>query len=129
MPAPAKILLVDDEVHIRKYIGLIIRTTFPGSALIEATNGNEAIATYQTEKPDLVLLDINMPVRDGLEALEEIMTADPDAVVIMLTSVSTRAAVEKASNLGAVGYLLKDTPQTEIKATLQQLANDIFGEA
>ncbi|MCF3650516.1 response regulator transcription factor [Synoicihabitans lomoniglobus] len=128
MPLVNKVLLVDDEVHIRKYIGLVVKSAFPGVTVIDASNGHEATEIYETEKPDLVLMDINMPVRDGIETLGDLMAIDEDAVIVMLTSVSTRSAVEKASALGAAGYILKDTPREEISNSLLELADEIFGE-
>lgn len=114
-----KILLVDDEAHVRKFIGLIIRKL--GSPLIiEAGNGREAVELFQREKPDLVLLDVNMPVQDGLQTLHEILQLDPDAVVVMITSLASRQIIEEALQAGAAHYIRKDTPKEEILATLQE---------
>ena len=74
------ILLVDDEAHIRKFVGLILKQ-LGSPRLLEAPNGQEAVAIYQKENPDLVLLDINMPVMDGLETLKKLREIDPDALV------------------------------------------------
>lgn len=114
-----KILLVDDEAHVRKFIGLIIRKL--GSPLIlEAGNGQEAVEIFQREKPDLVLLDVNMPVQDGLQTLHQILQLDPDAVVVMITSLASRQIIEEALQAGAAHYIRKDTPKEEILATLQE---------
>jgi len=129
MPQINKVLLVDDEVHIRKYIGLVVKSTLGVTTVIEASNGAEGVDLYKTEQPELVLMDINMPVRDGIEALEEILEHDADAIVVMLTSVSTRAAIEKAANLGASGYILKDTPREEIGRSLRELIDEVFGDS
>lgn len=124
-----KVLLVDDEVHIRKYIGLVVKSTLDAPEIIEAPNGAEGLKLFKQERPDLVLLDINMPVRDGLETLADIMEHDSDALVVMLTSVSTRASIEKAATLGAAGYILKDTPRDEISRSLRELIEEVFGDA
>ena len=95
------ILLVDDEPHIRKFVALILKQL--GSPVVfEAGNGQEAVAIYQRENPDLVLLDVNMPVLDGIETLKKLKQVDPNCVVIMLTSVANRQTIDEAIELGAV---------------------------
>ena len=85
MSFTGKILLVDDEPHIRKYLGFIARG-LGSPVIIEAGNGEEALAKYRLEMPELVLLDVNMPGMDGLETLTAIRAHDPNALVVMLTS-------------------------------------------
>ncbi|MES1168791.1 MAG: response regulator, partial [Oleiharenicola lentus] len=115
MNYPQTILLTDDEAHIRKFIGLILRK-FDNPRILEAANGAEAIELYKQHQPDLVLLDVNMPVMDGVQALTGIMAADPNAVVVMLTSLANRQTVEQCQQLGAVDYIRKDTPRDELTA-------------
>jgi YesN/AraC family two-component response regulator len=121
-----KILLVDDEAHIRKYLGLILKT-LGQPVLIEAANGEEAVAAFQRDKPDLVLLDVNMPILDGLGALAQLQALDPQCVVVMLTSLSNRETVETALTLGAVDYIRKDTPKEEIARALAETLTARFG--
>lgn len=119
------VLLVDDEPHIRKYVGLILKQL--GSPIIvEAANGEEAVEAYRRDNPDLVLMDVNMPKLDGLDALKQIRALDPDSVVIMLTSLANRETVEQALELGAVGYIRKDTPKQEITAALTEAIESAF---
>ncbi len=113
------ILLVDDEAHIRKFIGLVLKQ-FSIPKLLEASNGEEAIALYKEHKPDLVLLDVNMPKLGGLETLKQLHEIDPECAVIMLTSLATRQTIEEASELGALNYIRKDTPKEEIAKALQE---------
>ena len=115
-----KALVVDDEPHVRKYISLILRS-LGASAIIEAANGAEGFAAYERERPDLVLLDVNMPVQDGLETIKQIRAFDPEATVIMLTSLATRQTIEEAAESGALHYLRKDTPRAELVALLTEL--------
>ncbi len=115
-----KALVVDDEPHVRKYISLILRSR-GASAIIEAANGAEGFAAYERERPDLVLLDVNMPVQDGLETIKQIRAFDPEATVIMLTSLATRQTIEEAAESGALHYLRKDTPRAELVALLTEL--------
>lgn len=126
MKFAGKILLVDDEPHVRKYIGLILRSTFHAATISEAGNGRDAVATYEREPHDLVLLDVNMPEQDGIETLRQLRALDPDAVVVMLTSLANRQTVEAALGLGAVNYVRKDTPRTEIAALLSRTVAECF---
>ena len=120
MSFSGKILLVDDETHIRKFVSLILKQI--GQPVVtEAGNGEEAIKAYQADRPDLVLLDVNMPRMDGMETLRKLKETDPDCVVIMLTSLANRESVERALELGAAGYIRKDTPKDEIARALSEL--------
>jgi len=119
------ILLVDDEPHIRKFVGLILKQ-LGASHIIEAGNGQEALATYERENPDLVLLDISMPIMDGLATLRNLKALDPDCVVIMLTSIVNRQSIDEALSLGAVNYIRKDTPKEEIARALTETIESCF---
>jgi CheY-like chemotaxis protein len=121
-----KILLVDDESHIRKFVGLILKK-LGTPTIIEAANGQDALRLFPIEQPDLVLLDVNMPVIDGLQALAELMKINPDVTVVMLTSLINRQTVEECLRLGAAGYIRKDTPSAEIYAQLECILNECFG--
>ncbi|MEI6465303.1 MAG: response regulator [Verrucomicrobiota bacterium] len=116
------VLIVDDESHIRKYVGLILRQVAQ-LTIVEAANGEEALGAYEREKPQLVLLDVNMPHMDGIETLRRLKEIDPTCSVIMLTSLANRKTVEEALALGALDYLRKDTSKDEMTQTL----TDYFG--
>jgi two-component system, chemotaxis family, chemotaxis protein CheY len=107
------ILIVDDEAHIRKYVSLILKS-LGVTSVIEASNGEEAVATFQRERPDMVLLDVNMPLIDGIETLKRLKVVDPDCIVVMLTSLANRSTVEQVLELGAANYIRKDTPREEV---------------
>lgn len=127
MSFTGKILVVDDEAHIRKYVSLLVRSV--GQPVVfEAANGEEALAVYAREKPDLVLLDVNMPKLDGLQTLQALKQQAPDCVVVMLTSLVNRQTVEDCLRLGAVGYLRKDTPRQEITDRLRQIIAECFDD-
>jgi two-component system chemotaxis response regulator CheY len=113
------ILLVDDEAHIRKYVSLILKQ-LGVAKVIEAGNGEEAIVSYQSLKPDLVLLDISMPLMNGLETLKKLKEIDPEAMIIMLTSMVNRQSIDEALALGAANYIRKDTPKEEIAQAIKE---------
>jgi len=111
------VLITDDEQHMRSLMLTAMKSV--GLEIVgEAKSGQEAVDMFKEHQPDLLLLDINMPVKNGLEALQEIMTAFPDAFVIMFTMVSEMETVERCIDLGARNYILKDAPITEIKQTI-----------
>lgn len=119
------ILLVDDEPHIRKFVSLILKQ-LGAPNILEASNGEEALAAYQRENPDLVLLDISMPLMDGLESLRRLKQLDPDCVVVMLTSMVNRQSIDDALALGATSYIRKDTPKDEIARALTEIIQTSF---
>lgn len=119
------ILLVDDEVHIRKFVSLILKQ-LGAHKLLEAANGEEALEVYQRENPDLVLLDISMPLLDGLATLRKLKEIDPQCVVVMLTSMVNRQSVDEALAAGATNYIRKDTPKEEIAKALSETIQTCF---
>ena len=125
MKYEGKILLVDDEGHVRKFIGLILKQ-LGSTVLFEAGNGRDAVEIFKRESPNLVLLDVNMPIQDGIATLREIRQLSTDCVVVMLTSLANRQTVEEALSLGADNYIRKDTPKDEILASLRQTIADCF---
>jgi two-component system chemotaxis response regulator CheY len=113
------ILLVDDEAHIRKYVSLILKQ-LGARKIVEATNGEEAIAIFTQQKPEIVLLDISMPLMNGLETLKKLKAIDPECVVIMLTSMVNRQSIDEALALGAANYIRKDTAKEEIAQAITE---------
>ena len=89
----------------------------------QAANGEEAVALFSRLRPDLVLLDITMPVMDGVQALEKILQADPDAAVLMLAAPGQRAQTEQCLKLGAKGAVEKPfRDKSLLEAVKQALA-------
>ena len=119
------ILLVDDESHIRKFISLLLRH-LGVDRIIEAANGSLAIELYKNELPDLVMLDVNMPVMDGIETLRALKLINPDCVVVMLTSLANRQTIDEAVALGAANYIRKDAPPEEIGRALSDTIDNCF---
>lgn len=115
----AKILIVDDAAFVRmNYTKLL---TDKGHEVTEAANGAEALAKYTECRPDGVLLDINMPVMDGIATLHEIMKVDPTARVAMVTCVGSQSIILTALKIGASDFVVKPTDGDGVIAAVQKL--------
>jgi CheY-like chemotaxis protein len=123
MKLEGKVLVVDDEAHIRKFVTLMIET-LGVAVVLEAANGLEALQVYLQERPQLVLLDVNMPRVDGIQTLRQLKQADPACRVVMLTSLVNRQTVEECLHLGAMGYLRKDNPPDEMLVQLKNILQE-----
>jgi DNA-binding NarL/FixJ family response regulator len=127
MSIPQTVLLVDDEVHIRVLLRRVLgQLGVP--FIFEAKDGQEACSLYAQHRPEVVLMDINMPLMSGVEALEKITEADPQATVVMLTSLGSRQAVERCADGGAMAYLRKDIPLNELSERLRKTFAELEGE-
>lgn len=102
-----KILVCDDSILARKQLKDAINSIGEGAIFIDAKNGQEAVDLYKEDKADLCFLDIVMPVMDGATAVAEITAYDPDAKVIILSSVGTQAQLKKAIEGGAKDFIQK----------------------
>lgn len=122
-----KVLICDDERHIRMLLSEIIKSL--GAEVVgEAANGEEAVAQYEKLRPNLVMLDINMPKMNGDKALERIMQINPDALVIMLTAQDSTEVVNRVLDLGAFNYILKGNPVPIIQQMISESWKDYLGE-
>ena len=119
-----RIAIADDEAMIRYALKSVIKD-LKMSCVGEAMNGQEAVALYAKEQPDLMFLDINMPVKNGDEALKEIRAKFPDANVVMLTSVAETETVKKCVQDGAINYILKTNPLDKIKIMIEEMVKNI----
>ncbi len=112
-------LLVDDEAHIRLLMKTLL-STMGCEIVAEAGDGEQALVQFRAQRPQVTLLDINMPKMDGVATLEAIRAEFPDAFVIMLTSLTSMAMVERCLDLGAANYLRKDTPLEQMKQEIRE---------
>jgi len=125
MTAPYSALLIDDEPHIRTFIRLLLQR-MGVKEVFEASNGQEGIEIYKRDQPEIVLLDVNMPVMGGMDTLKLLCEYDPDVIVVMLTAEATRQMVEKSGNLGAYQFIRKDAHKEEIVEILTSVFDEIF---
>lgn len=115
-----KVLIVDDTTFMRYNLTNILKGM--GCDVVgEAPNGLEGIEMYKKVKPDLVTMDITMPVMDGLEALKAIKQYDRDARVVMVSSMGQREFVVEAIKSGAAGFILKPFHPEKIKNMIDRL--------
>ncbi len=112
-----KLLICDDSILARKQIKDVI-ATLGTPVIFEATDGQSAIDIYKEEKPDLVLLDIVMPKKDGNIAIEEIMAFDPEAVIVIVSSVGTQSQLKCALEAGAKDFIQKPFSKDQLEAAI-----------
>lgn len=113
--ATIRVLVVDDHTVVRKGLCALLSSPRYNIAVIgEAGNGAEAVTLAQALRPDVILMDLLMPIKTGVEALQDIRAADSDAKVLILTSAGDRVQVFGALKAGARGYILKDSAPDDL---------------
>ena len=116
-----RIYITDDHPIVRRGIKQLLDTEAGIEVVGEATNGREAVADMDTLKPDIVLMDLVMPVMDGIEAIRQIKAGHPSIQILVLTSFATDDKVFPAIKAGALGYLIKDTGPEELVRAIRQV--------
>ncbi len=119
---PIRILVADDHSVVRQGLQMFLSLDPDFEVVGEASDGAEAVRLTETLRPDVVLMDMLMPVMDGIEATGAIRGSFPDTEVIALTSVLDDGAVVGAIKAGAIGYLLKDTQADELRKAIRAAA-------
>jgi DNA-binding NarL/FixJ family response regulator len=117
--APIRLLTVDDHPMLREGIAAVIEGQPDMEIVGEASNGVEAVERFDQLKPDVTLMDLQMPEMNGIDALKAIRTNHPDARVIVLTTYGGDAQALAALKGGAAGYLLKNTLRRELLDTIR----------
>ena len=120
---PIRIVIADDHAVVRQGLRMFLQDDEDFDVIAEAQNGSEALDLAKKHKPDVVLMDLLMPVMDGITAIGHIRREVPDTEVIALTSVLEDASVVGAVRAGAIGYLLKDTQAEELTRAIKAAAN------
>ncbi|MFG1609250.1 response regulator [Actinoplanes sp. NPDC049265] len=114
-------LIVDDHAVVRRGLAQLLETTDDLRLAGEASNGEEAITLAASLRPDVVLMDLSMPKTDGVKAIGVIVTDNPDAHVLVLTSFSDQQRILDALSAGAEGYLLKHAEPETILAGIREV--------
>lgn len=124
------IVIADDDPSIRNILNIVINM-LDGSIVAEVENGRQAIQAYIQHRPHIVLMDINMPLLDGIEALKTIKQINNRACVIMLTSENASGTVKDSIKAGANAYVLKGSPPEiiadEIRASWKKYIDQLSG--
>jgi DNA-binding NarL/FixJ family response regulator len=116
------VVVVDDHQMVRAGIATLLEATDDLVVVGQAGDGNEAVDAVARLTPDVVLMDLSMPVVDGVEATRRILEDSPEVKVVVLTSFSDRQRVSEALAAGAVGYLLKDCEPGDLLAAVRSAA-------
>ena len=114
-----RILCVDDHPVLREGIAAILASEADMALVAEASNGREAIEQFRTHRPDITLMDLQMPIMSGGEAILAIRNEFPDAKIIVLTTYSGDVQADRAFKAGAYGYLLKNMLRKELVDTIR----------
>ncbi|RUL52191.1 MULTISPECIES: response regulator [Lysinibacillus] len=116
------VLIVDDALFMRVAVGNMFRE-WGFDVVGEAANGREAVELYREHQPDLVTMDITMPVMSGLDAVKEIIPEFPDANIIMITALGQQRIIVDAIEAGAKDFITKPFEQNQLK----MVVNNILG--
>src|SRR6186997_2693542 len=119
----ARVLLVDDHALLRTGVANIINQEPDLYVVAEASNGLEAVDAFERHRPDVTLLDLRMPVMEGVEAVRRIRERDPQAKVIVLTTYDTDEDITRALKAGAKAYILKDIAADALIACIHDVLN------
>ncbi len=115
----AGVLVVDDHALLRTGVANIINQEHDLEVVAEAGTGAEAVAAYERHRPDVVLLDLRMPVMEGVEAVRRIREIDPQARVVVLTTYDTDDEITRALKAGAKAYVLKDISADDLVSCIR----------
>jgi len=119
--APARVMLVDDHALLRTGVANIINQEPDLHVVAEAANGLEAVEAFRHHHPDVTLLDLRMPVMEGVEAVRHIREIDPQARVIVLTTYDADEDIARALQAGAKAYVLKDISADALVACIHDV--------
>jgi NarL family two-component system response regulator LiaR len=119
---PIRVLIADDHGVVRQGLRMFLGSDPEFEIIGEASDGAEAVSLARELRPDVVLMDLRMPVMDGVRATAAIRRAAPDTEVVVLTAVLEDAPVIEAVRAGAIGYLLKDTDAHELRRAIKAAA-------
>jgi len=121
VPVAIRVLCADDHPLVRKGLALILSNEPDITLVAEAENGEEAVTRYRELQPDVLLIDLKMPVLDGISAVKQILTEFPDARMIALTSFDGDQEIYRAIEAGVRGYLLKESVHSDVLDAIRKV--------
>ena len=118
------VLIVDDATFVRVRLKKIVEEMDFAEVVGEATNGDDAVALYKKLKPDLVTMDLVMPNRDGIQAIEDIMEFDKAAKIIVVSAMGQELSIKEAVDKGAKEYIQKPFKGENVHAIIKRVLNN-----
>ena len=119
-----RVILADDHPVVRDGLVAIVNQQPDMQVVAEASDGEEAIALYEQHLPDVMVLDLRMPKRDGVSVVQNVMERHPKAHLLIMTTFDGDEDIFRSLSQGAKGYLLKDAPRTEILTAIRAVSQD-----
>lgn len=113
----SSVLIVDDALFMRTKIGDYFKE-WGFDPILQATNGQEAVELYKEHKPDLVTMDVTMPILSGLEASKQILEFDPNANIIMVTALGQQRIIVEAIEIGVKDFITKPFEEQQLKSVV-----------
>jgi len=119
-----RVILADDHPVVRDGLAAIVNQQADMEVVGEAGDGEEALALFQALKPDVMVLDLRMPKRDGVGVMQHLIQSEPDARVLIMTTYDGDEDIFRSLSHGARGYILKDAPRQEILTAIRAINED-----
>ncbi len=124
MKSGIRIVLADDHPVVRDGLAAMINQQDDMKVVAEAGDGEEAIALFELHRPDVMVLDLRMPKRDGVAVVQHVLQMNPKARILIITTYDGDEDIFQCLSQGAKGYLLKDAPRTEILSAIRAVSED-----
>ena len=124
MKSGIRIVLADDHPVVRDGLAAMINQQTDMEVVAEAGDGEEAIALFDLHRPDVMVLDLRMPKRDGVAVVQHVLQKNPKARILIITTYDGDEDIFQCLSQGAKGYLLKDAPRTEILSAIRAVSED-----
>ncbi|MGH8142549.1 MAG: response regulator [Steroidobacteraceae bacterium] len=119
-----RVILADDHPVVRDGLAAMINQQSDMEVVAEAGDGDEAVDLYQKHRPDLMVLDLRMPKRDGVAVVQRVMELNPEACLLIMTTYDGDEDIFRCLSQGAKGYLLKDAPRQEILSAIRAVSEN-----
>ncbi|MGH8300252.1 MAG: response regulator, partial [Steroidobacteraceae bacterium] len=119
-----RVILADDHPVVRDGLAAMVNQQADMEVVAEAGDGDEAIALFDQHQPDVMVLDLRMPKRDGVAVVQHVLEINPKARLLIMTTYDGDEDIFQCLSQGAKGYLLKDAPRTEILSAIRAVSED-----